>query len=96
MGESSALRAVLERIMPADGDGGAIAFGAEGYLDRHFAEFPDVAAAIQTGLAALPADFTTSDTATQDAMLAACESEPWFTRLVELVAEGVYADPGNG
>ncbi|MGV3491188.1 MAG: GMC family oxidoreductase [Devosia sp.] len=84
--DEARLAAVIDRIMPADRDPGAIGFGALDYLARHFAEFPAERDLVSNGLAALPAD----------ASLETVEAEPWFRRLVELVAEGVYADPGNG
>lgn len=96
MSESRLLHAVLERIVPADKDGGAIAFGAASYLDRHFATSPDDAALITAGLATLPDDFPDLPAPAQDTVLQGIESHPWFRRLAELVAEGVYADPGNG
>ena len=93
---SEILRAVLDRIVPPDHDGGAVAFGAEAYLERHFAESPEDRAAIEVGLAVLPADFDQLNVAQQDYLLRAVETEPWFRRLAELTNEGVYADPGNG
>ncbi|WP_423067478.1 GMC family oxidoreductase [Devosia sp. CN2-171] len=89
------LAAVVDRIMPADRDGGAIAFGAMAYLDRHFAEHSADAMATEAGLATLPADFSDLSALVRDALLIQIETSPWFQRLVELVAEGVYADPGN-
>lgn len=93
---SQSLRAVLDRIVPPDQDGGAVAFEAEGYLERHFVEFPAERAAIEAGIAALPEDFAKLNVAQQDYLLRAVETEAWFKRLAELTAEGVYADPGNG
>lgn len=84
------LAAVVDRIMPADRDPGAVGFGALDYLERHFSEFPAERELIATGLDALATD------SPDDEALAAVEGEAWFRRLVELVAEGVYADPGNG
>lgn len=84
------LAAVVDRIMPADRDPGAIGFGALDYLRRHFADVPAERELIADGLASLPTD--TPD----DAALATVEGAAWFRRLVELVAEGAYADPGNG
>lgn len=93
---SEILQAVLDRIVPPDHDGGAVAFGAEAYLERHFSESPEDRAAIEVGLGALPADFTALNVAQQDFLLRGVETEPWFRRLAELTNEGVYADPGNG
>ena len=40
--------------------------------------------------------FSILPTCSQEALLRGHETEAWFRLLVELVAEGVYADPGNG
>jgi choline dehydrogenase-like flavoprotein len=90
------LLAVVAVIVPADQDGGALEFGAPAYLERHFAAFPADAAAIAEGLCGLPEIFVGFAPEVQAAQLRAHEAEPWFELLVELVAEGVYADPGNG
>ena len=86
------LRAIINRIVPADGDPGALALEADQYVFSQL-EGPLMAerTVIEAGLARLGADFIASDDA-----LRAIEREPWFGRLVELVQEGVYADPGNG
>ncbi len=47
------LAAVVDRIMPADRDPGAIGFGALDYLKRHFSEFSDDLELIAAGLDAL-------------------------------------------
>lgn len=94
--DTTLLNAVLEQIVPADRDGGAVALGAPGYLVRHFAERPADAAVIAEGLTALGGDFVALTAEAQDAVLRAVEGEPWFRLLCELVAEGIYADPGNG
>lgn len=88
--DQALLAAVVDRIMPADRDLGAIALGALDYLGRHFADYPLDAAAVATGLATLSTQAFTHD------QLQAVATEPWLRRLVELVAEGVYSDPGNG
>jgi choline dehydrogenase-like flavoprotein len=90
------LLAVVGLIVPADQDRGALELGAPAYLDRHFGEYPDQAATIAAGLQGLPVDFTTLPVASQEAILRSHEREGWFQLLVELVAEGVYADPDNG
>lgn len=90
------LLAVVALIVPADQDGGALELGAPAYLERHFRAFPDAAAAIAAGLAGLPGNFADLAPPVQAALLRHRETEAWFQLLVELVAEGVYADPGNG
>lgn len=90
------LKAVVDRIMPADRDGGAIAFGALDYVDRTLATLPKLGAAIAAGLNALPGDFVGLADADKDVALAGLEHAGWFRELCELVAEGVFADPGNG
>ncbi len=92
------LHAVIARLFPGTaphGDG--LALGAPGFIKRHFDQYPSHRVAIEAALAALEADgFLGLGTEQQDALLALHEGEAWFTRLCELVAEGVYADPGNG
>ena len=95
--QDSLLRAVIDRIVPPDRDGGGIELGALPYLERHFADHPADEALIRTGLAALGAfDFAALPAAGQDAILETVAEVPWFVLLIELVAEGVYADPDNG
>lgn len=89
------LNAVIERIVPADQDGGGVALGAPGYLERHFASSPADAALIAAGLDKL-AGFSALTAEAQDEKLREVGDEAWFLLLCELVAEGVYADPGNG
>lgn len=91
------LPSIIRRLFPADEDGDGVAFGALAYIEGHFAAFPDHADIIGAGLSALEADgFADLAPDAQDALLARYEDQPWFRHLAELVAEGVYADPGNG
>ena len=95
--ELATLRAVMDRIVPADHDPGATGFGAEAYVTRMLAR--DAAPAtllIRDGLAALGPDFVSLTPAEQDATLRKVTDEAWFVALVRLTSEGVYADPGNG
>jgi choline dehydrogenase-like flavoprotein len=99
MGEHTPmLEAVIARLFPADarhGDG--LAFGALDYVEGHLAEFPAARELIGAGLANLSErGFAGMDFASQEALLAGREDEKWLALLAELVAEGVYADPGNG
>lgn len=93
-----ALSAVIDRIMPEDHDPGALAIGVLDYVDRHFAVAPADRDLIAAGLLQLPggSEFAKLAADRQDDILTAHENEPWFRRLAELVAEGAYADPGNG
>lgn len=91
------LRAVIDRIVPQDGDPAGTGFGADRYVLAQLrgglaAEAP----AIASGLDTLGPRFTSLDDAAQDAALGAVEAQPWFARLVMLTQEGVYADPDNG
>jgi len=90
------LAAVVDRIMPADRDSGAIAMGALDYLDGILAVQPKLGAAIAAGLVNLPPGFVDFADLDKDAALAAFDGAAWFRQLCELVAEGVFADPGNG
>lgn len=93
--DTALLNAIVERIVPADRDGGGVALGAPGYLARHFADRPADATLIASGLATL-GGFVALTVEAQDEALRAIEGEAWFRLLWELVAEGIYADPGNG
>jgi hypothetical protein len=93
------LVAIIDRIVPADADPGALALGTDRYvldwLGAHAGDRGLVEAGLarlasaRPGLAGLPG-------AERDAALVAIEAEPWFARLVVLVSEGFYADPDNG
>ncbi|HVY51620.1 MAG TPA: GMC family oxidoreductase, partial [Devosia sp.] len=99
------LRAVVDRLIPADADPGALDLGTQDYVMRQLdgearghaqsiaAGLADLDTAVRarhgTGFAALP-------DAHKDSALATVQSEPWFAALAELCAEGFYADPGNG
>ena len=88
--DEALLAVVVDRIMPGDRDPGAIALGALDYLKRHFVDRPADAALIADGLAELGAS------SANELDLSALADLPWLRLLTELVAEGVYADPGNG
>ena len=95
---SPILEAVIARIFPADathGDGRA--FGALTYVEARLEASPAARELIGPGLTTLAErGFAGTDAAHQDALLAGHEGEDWLALLAELVAEGVYADPGNG
>ncbi len=115
-----ALRALLDRLIPADEVPGALAAGTDGFVVALLAgdcaaEAPTIAA----GLSQLDAEaaarhgagsiFSALSPILQDALLTALEQNqpatPWptpltaaafFNRMVDLAAEGFYADPANG
>jgi hypothetical protein len=115
-----ALRALLDRLIPADDFPGALAAGTDSFIVNLLegdcaAEAPSLAAGLtqlDAEAAALHgsdrafADLSPSD---QDTLLSALEQnhpathwpEPltaaaFFNRMVDLTAEGFYADPANG
>lgn len=92
------LSAVIDRIMPADAFPSATGFGALGYiLPMLEGDAAPIRELIRYGLDDLARqNFIAADPATQDRLLDAQRGELWFLRLIELTAEGVYADPGNG
>jgi hypothetical protein len=99
------LRAVIDRIIPADQDPGALDLGTDNYvfaqLEGEASEFTED---ILIGLEALElasrlrfgAAFAVVPEAPRDILLAEVEEQPWFLGLAELTAEGFYADPANG
>jgi hypothetical protein len=89
------LDAVIDRIIPADGDPGALDLGTPDYVMRRLEEKPARAAMIAEGLAGL-AGFLDLDAADRDARLRSVETTAWFADLVELTGEGFWADPANG
>jgi choline dehydrogenase-like flavoprotein len=96
--EQALLRAVIDRIYPADAHPSATGFGAEGYiLPMLEGDAKPIREMIRYGLAELArAGFLGKSALEQDRLLEAESREPWFKCLVELTAEGVYADPDNG
>lgn len=90
------LLAVVALVIPKDQDGGALELGVPTYLERHFAAYPLDAELVAKGLGELPEKFPELSSGTKEALLRSHESKTWFRFLVELVAEGFYADPDNG
>eukprot|EP01035_Chromulina_nebulosa_P002716 gene2716-biopygen2279 len=102
------LRAVLDRLIPADDAPGALAAGTDHYvLHQLTGESASDLPLISAGLGQLDAavahhsagqTFATLSTAHQDALLAVLDAarDPFFLRLVDLAHEGFYADPANG
>ena len=96
--EQALLGAVIDRIVPADEFPSATGFAADRYVTRMLdGDAKSSAALLRFGLAELDRQgFLTADDADRDRLLEAIQSEPWFLRLIDLTAEGTYADPGNG
>lgn len=104
----AALRALLDRLIPADDFPGALAAGTENYVLRQLAgDCAPEAAALAHGLTRLDATassrhsgapFSALTLIQQDALLTELEAagDPFFHRLVDLAHEGFYADPANG
>jgi hypothetical protein len=95
------LRAVVDRVIPADRDPGALALGADTYvLAQLQADAKDEAPGIAAGLASLEAEAGKAlhelPPEALDKLLAEFETQTWFLSLAELTAEGFYADPANG
>jgi len=99
------LRAVVDRIIPADSDPGALDLGTDAFVLAALAG--DAAALlpqIATGLTSLDAEaqrrhgvaFAALPPQFRDELLGEIEQAPWFVALAELTAEGFYADPANG
>jgi len=114
----AALRALLDRLIPADDFPGALAAGTDAFVIALLAgDCAAEAPALALGLIQLDAEaaarhgqpFASLAPVAQDALLAALEQNrpatAWpapltaavfFNRLVDLAAEGFYADPANG
>ncbi|PZO77982.1 MAG: hypothetical protein DI629_13170 [Mesorhizobium amorphae] len=99
------LRAVLDRIIPADEWPSATQAGVDRFVLALWRNGSDTSEAeTLAGFAALDAlaqetaseSFAGCSEALQDAMLAAFTEAPWFRHLCELAAEGFYANPANG
>lgn len=95
------LRAMIDRLIPADDFPGALAAGTDNYvLHQLDHDAKDDRSMIEAGLAALAElSFATLDADRQDAILRQFESGPhsnFFNKMVHLTGEGFYADPGNG
>jgi Gluconate 2-dehydrogenase subunit 3 len=99
------LRVVVDRIIPADEDPGALALGTDRYVMAQLGGEAVVwAEDIAAGLAGLEAlarldfgqPFEELAEADKDRLIEVVEQQPWFGALAELAAEGFYADPGNG
>lgn len=114
----AALRALLDRLIPADDFPGALAAGTDNFIVALLAgDCAAEAPALALGLTQLDAEaaalhgqtFATLPSTAQDALLTALEQNrpttvwpvplnatAFFNRLVDLAAEGFYADPANG
>ena len=102
--QTEALRAAVDRIVPADDYPSASAAGVGNFLALLMIREPRFLPVYQKGLAALdaaaPTSFAALDTARQDALLTQFETDEthgrFFRLLVQQTMEGYYADPGNG
>jgi hypothetical protein len=99
------LRAVIDRVIPGDQDPSATDLGVDSYI-LHQVQTGAVPEdnGIRAGIAALAETariqrgriFQDLSDDEQDQALREVALESWFQVLTELVAEGYYADPGNG
>jgi hypothetical protein len=103
--EHRLLRAAIDCIIPTDQDPGATDLDVDQYILGQLAgDVSGQAESILSGLCALDAEavarngasFAALGTADQIALIEETEHLPWFRLLVELTAEGFYADPENG
>jgi Gluconate 2-dehydrogenase subunit 3 len=101
----SMLRAVLDRIIPADDYPSASQAGVDAFILRLWQAGSEPSAGlVGEGLTALQQvsqarfgeTFEALGQAVQDALIDEVSNETWFKRLCELAAEGYYADPDNG
>ncbi len=96
-GGGDMLDLVIDRIIPADDDPGALGLGTPRFVRDLLAAHPADDALIAAGLDGLRArGFAELDITGRDRMLGEMDSEAWFERLVTIVSEGFYADPANG
>jgi choline dehydrogenase-like flavoprotein len=96
--DQALLRAVIDRIVPADDFPSATEFGADAFiLDILETDARALRELIVYGLRDLDRQgFLNRSHAEQDAILASLAMERWFVALNELTQQGVYADPDNG
>lgn len=99
------LRDVIDRIIPRDADPSATDLGVDRYiLQQMLAGVVPDQDRIRAGLEALSMAIREKgghaepklDARELDGMLQGAATAPWFQALIELAAEGYYADPGNG
>ncbi len=98
LSEQAVLRAVIDRIVPADDFPSATGFGADSFiLDILESDAKPIRELIAYALRELDRrGFTALSPAEQDEILEPEWANPWFQRLTDLAMEGVFADPGNG
>ncbi|MDB5529406.1 MAG: hypothetical protein JWR51_2509 [Devosia sp.] len=100
---TATLLAVIDRIIPADQDPGALDLGTDHYVMAQLSSQAGLAASVWAGLAQLDdladtrfnAVFAKLTAEQQDALIALHQQADWFAALAELTAEGFYADPAN-
>ncbi len=99
------LIAVIDRIIPQDDFPSASEAGVMGYLEPQLhtgaaVHLPIILAGLRgldaTARKDFGCGFAELSAEQQDALLMQIENEPFFQRLIELTAEGFYAEPQNG
>jgi len=92
------LRAVLDRIIPQDDEPSATALNVDQYvIEQLQTDASHLADDVWAGIDALAAmNFVALSPSGQNDYLILIERQRWFKNLVELAAEGFYADPDNG
>ena len=97
------LATVVDRIIPADRDPGALAAGTLEFVTDHLRRDPGSAKEVQAGLRALTESavvlfgrsFGELPATDQDRVLAEHQLDVWFSTLVELTGEGFLCGPGQ-
>jgi hypothetical protein len=104
MADEDLLHAVLDCIIPADRDPGALELGTDRFVRARLTADPEQGETVANGLTALDvrakaargARFCALDVGDRVPLLEQVETEPWFALLVTYASWGFYADPGNG
>ena len=89
---------MIDRILPGDEFPSASGFGSDRYILQMLeTDAKAIAELVRYGLRELDRQgFLQAGPSAQDELLNGIQGEPWFARLVDLTAEGAYADPTNG
>ncbi|MGH2512654.1 MAG: gluconate 2-dehydrogenase subunit 3 family protein, partial [Candidatus Limnocylindrales bacterium] len=96
--QSPTLRALVDRLVPADEFPSGWDSGVGDFLDRMFAaDLADSVDRLRLGLDRLDAaGFVSADPSEQDRIIAAPELRDFTEWMTRLVMQGFYGDPGNG